>query len=130
MIFFRFWDRQNSIFLSSVLFFQICRKRDFFSGPFRSFLNLETAKFCCNEWFDWSNISYHPMTSFVTVLTTIVSRNWQKKSEFRLKARKNNVWFIPKGAIIYLATSILISILQPCFCHVHVIRYCVAFYCL
>ena len=59
MIFFRFWDRQNPII--------------FFSGPFRSFLNFETAKFCYNEWFDWSNISYHPMTSFITVLTTIVS---------------------------------------------------------
>ena len=48
-------------------------KTGFFSCPFRSFLNLETATFCYNECFDWSNISYHPMTSFVTVLTTIVS---------------------------------------------------------
>jgi hypothetical protein len=101
MIFFRFWDRQNSIFLSSVLFFQICRKRDFFNQPinssptffsnhshFQTFFNpfsnvlvsksrlqlhKKTFPHVDNEWFDWSNISYHPMTSFITVLTTIVS---------------------------------------------------------
>jgi protein tyrosine phosphatase len=36
-------------------------------------LSISKAEFRYNEWFDWSNISYHPMTSFVTVLTTIVS---------------------------------------------------------
>ena len=58
-------------FVVSSVFSDLLKTR-FFLGPFRSFLNLETAKFCC-EWFDWSNISYHPMTSFITVLTTIVS---------------------------------------------------------
>ena len=73
MIFFRFWDQQNPIFCRQFCFFRSAENGIFFQVRSDRFLNLETAKVCYNEWFDWSNISYHPMTSFITVLTTIVS---------------------------------------------------------